>query len=167
MLSASVPGTLRQVDALQLLDAMLRDRVAPALRMLGMRGSGQRFSLPNPAGDFALLGFQKDPHNSPASCRFTASTAFCPHVGWQQARALHPWLPAAPTATTFYPFAPVWQERVGMMLDPPHDRWWTIQTPEDVRTVSEEVLTTVRDVVLPAAARPAGGRAHRRRHLSV
>lgn len=137
------------MNALDLFDAMLRDRVAPELRQLGMRGSGQRFSVPNSNGDYALLGFQKSPHNTPDECQFTASAAFCSHAGWQQTRALHAWLPATPSATTFYPFAPMWQERVGALLDPPYDRWWAIRTADDVTAVAEQVIAAVRDAVLP------------------
>jgi hypothetical protein len=37
--------------------AMLRDDIAPALRALGLKGSGSRYSLPDPES-WALLGFQ-------------------------------------------------------------------------------------------------------------
>jgi hypothetical protein len=153
---AVLASTLPGVSAPQLFDQMLKTHIAPSLRALGMRGSGQNYSLPNPAGDYALIGFQKDRYNTAQLCRFTLNTAFYRKLAWQQARDRESWLPAAPTATSVFGVAG-WQDRVGTLLDPPHDHWWVIATPADVTLVADQVTTVVRAVVLPQlTARLAG-----------
>lgn len=148
-------GTLPPVNALQLFDEMLRTQVAPGLRALGLRGSGKNFSLPNGNGDHALLGFQKDKWNTAEVCRFTANTAFHSQQGWQQARTREPWLPASPTPHDMAPRG--WQQRVGFLLDPPHDHWWTIRIADDVAAIADHVVAVVREAVLPQLrARLAG-----------
>jgi hypothetical protein len=144
------------VNAPKLFEEMVKNRIAPALRDLGMRGSGQHFRLPNENGDYALLGFQKDSWDG--TTRFTANVAFYGRQAWQDARARESWMPTAPSATTTWSgVAEGWQERVGFLIDPPHDHWWTIQTESDVPLVADHVVATVRDAVLPQLqARLAG-----------
>jgi hypothetical protein len=146
------------VDAPKLFEEMLKTQIAPALRELGMRGSGQNYRLPNENGDYALLGFQKDSWDGVT--RFTANVAFYNGRGWQEARARHGWLPAEPTATSMYAVEPDvqgWTERVGSLMDPPHDHWWTSRTADDVPAVAAHVIAVVRDAVLPQLrARLAG-----------
>lgn len=138
------------MNAPKLFEEMVKSRIAPALRDLGMRGSGQKFRLPNENGDYALLGFQKDSWDG--RTRFTANVAFYSGRGWQEARDRHGWLPAEPTASSTYAVEPDlqgWSERVGFLMDPPHDHWWTIQTEGDVPVVADHVIAVVRDAVLP------------------
>jgi hypothetical protein len=138
------------VNAPKLFEEMVKTQIAPALRDLAMRGSGQNYRLPNENGDYALLGFQKDSWDG--TTQFTANVAFYSGQGWQAARARHGWLPAEPTASSMYAVEPDlqgWSERVGSLMDPPHDHWWTIQTADDVPAVAEHVIAVVRDAVLP------------------
>jgi hypothetical protein len=144
------------VNAPKLFEQMLKDQIAPALRELGMRGSGQHFRVPNDNGDFAQLGFQKASGNTANVCRFTVNTAFYGGQTWQQARDRESWLPAAPTATSIFPVEG-WQQRVGFLMESPHDHWWTIRTAEDVPAIADHVIALVRDAVLPQLrARLAG-----------
>ncbi|RBY94265.1 hypothetical protein DQ244_02705 [Blastococcus sp. TBT05-19] len=138
------------MNAPRLFEEMVKGRIAPALRDLGMRGSGQNFRLPNEDGDYALLGFQKDSWDG--TMRFTANVAFHSARGWQDARDRHGWLPAQPTASSMYAVEPDlqgWSERIGHLMDPPHDHWWTIPTESDVPVVADHVIAVVRGTVLP------------------
>lgn len=128
---------------------MLKDQIGPALRALGMRGSGQNFKLPTENGDFALLGFQKDSWDE--TMQFTANVAFYSGSKWHEALARNSWLPTVPTASTMYAVADLqeWKKRVGELMDPPHDHWWTIQSADDVPAVADHVVAVVRDAVLP------------------
>jgi hypothetical protein len=143
--------TLLSVNTLKLFEEMQKTRVAPALRELGLRGSKQDFRLPNDNGDYALFGFQTDSWDG--TTRFTANVAFYRAQRWQEARERHGWLPAAPTARSLYAVEPAllqgWTERIGALMDPPHDHWWTIRTEDDVPVVAEHVVSVVRDAVLP------------------
>ncbi|RPE41173.1 uncharacterized protein DUF4304 [Streptomyces sp. Ag109_O5-1] len=51
---------------------MMRTQIAPALRALGFKGSGQIFELPHPAS-WALLGFQKSAYNTARHVEFTVT----------------------------------------------------------------------------------------------
>jgi hypothetical protein len=53
-------------------ERMLREEVAPALRELGLRGSGQRFRLPSES-HWALLAFQKSQWSDADEIRFTVN----------------------------------------------------------------------------------------------
>lgn len=101
------------MHAVRLVEEMLRRQVAPALRELGMRSSGQDFRLPNEHGDHALLNFQRSRGNSTTECRFTANVVFYRKQDWQQARAHRSWLPAAPTASRMFSAGLGWYERSG------------------------------------------------------
>ena len=135
------------MNAHALFDEMLRTQIAPSLRDLGFRGSGKVFNLPTASGDHALFGFLKDRWNTPDSCRFTAIAAFHRQADWERARGAQTWLPARPALC--HVVAGGWQGRVGLLLDPPHDHWWTIRVPDDVLTVADHVVGVVVDNVLP------------------
>lgn len=146
------------MTASKLCEEMLKTHVAPGLRELGMRGSGQNYKVPNDNGDYALLGFQKDSWDG--TTRFTANVAFYSGRDWQEARSRNGWLPAAPTATSHYAVGTELQggsQRVGYLMDPPHDHWWTVQTEDEIPAVADHVVAVVRDAVLPQLrARLAG-----------
>jgi Domain of unknown function (DUF4304) len=51
---------------------MLRDHVAPALRTLGLKGSGAAYSIPSES-HWALIGFQGSRANTSARMKFTVN----------------------------------------------------------------------------------------------
>ena len=51
---------------------MMKEEIAPALRRLGFKGSGQRYELPSPT-HWALLGFQKSAYSDSPEVRFTVN----------------------------------------------------------------------------------------------
>jgi hypothetical protein len=51
---------------------MMKTQVAPALRGLGFKGSGQNYELPSP-GHWAMLGFQKSAWSDASALRFTVN----------------------------------------------------------------------------------------------
>ncbi|MFD8716751.1 DUF4304 domain-containing protein [Streptomyces sp. NPDC059629] len=52
--------------------SMMSTQIAPALRALGLKGSGQIFELPHPVS-WALLGFQKSAYNTAGHAEFTVN----------------------------------------------------------------------------------------------
>lgn len=144
------------MKARQLFDQMLRTQVAPALRELGFRGSRQAFNLQNESGDHALLGFQQDNGNTADACRFTANVGFVSRHDWDRARARCSRLPAKPSPNAMWPTG--WWERVGLLLDQPHDHWWTIRTAEDVPAIADHVVAVVRCSALPYLRAHMAGR---------
>ncbi|HLN62749.1 MAG TPA: DUF4304 domain-containing protein [Symbiobacteriaceae bacterium] len=93
---------------------MMRDQVGPALRELGLRGSGQSFRLP--VDDFwALVGFQKSVWNDATEVSFTPNLTVVPKKEWEMIRERHPAYPKVPSATTYY-VKSAWQERIGLLM---------------------------------------------------
>jgi hypothetical protein len=140
---------MHPVDARDLLKQTLRDQIAPDLRAMGFKGSGQAFRIPNETGDHALLGFQFAKWNHTELARFTANVSFYGAGEWDSARAREPWLGLAPTPNSNYQVG--WEERIGFLLQPyPHDHWWAITGDlEEARLVARDVVAVVRADLLP------------------
>src|SRR5882757_3399617 len=52
--------------------SLLRAQIAPGLRALGFKGSGQTYELPH-LETWALIGFQKSAHNTARHIEFTVN----------------------------------------------------------------------------------------------
>ncbi len=149
MLLGAVPCQTPPVSASDVTTQLLRTRVAPALRELGLRGSGQHFRLVDDGGHHALLSVVRSQAMVPGESVFTVEVAF--HEGgqaWQAARAAAAWLPERPTASRLV-VPSAWHERLGFLAEPPHDHWFLVQGPDDADPVADELITLVRDVALP------------------
>jgi Domain of unknown function (DUF4304) len=71
---------------------MLKTLVAPGLRAIGFKGSGQNYRLPS--DDYwAMLGFQKSTSSDAAHVRFTANVLVVSRSAWDAVRAESPHLP--------------------------------------------------------------------------
>jgi hypothetical protein len=131
------------VNALELFRPLMRDHIAPRLRELGFVGSGQNYRLPNPAGHFAHLNFQRDKWNDATACGFTGNITFIRREDWPEGT----WMGERPTGGAWYPVPGVY-ERIGAFMGT-DDHWWVIRTEADLRPIAEEVVDVVRDAVLP------------------
>ena len=127
---------------------MMKRTVAPALRDMGFKGSGQVFTLPTPT-HFATIGFQKSAYSDASDVRVTANVSAVAVSAWETARAERSYLPAKPAANTFYgSFA--WQKRIGELRPDGEDLWWAIPAGADPTPVAAEIIETVRQYALPA-----------------
>ncbi len=86
--------------------AMLKERVAPELRTMGFKGSGQNYHLPVP-DHFALLGFQKARFGTRHDVMFTINLLACSHADWAALAETKPYYGERPIVGAMYP-APVW-----------------------------------------------------------
>lgn len=122
---------------------MLRDHVAPALREMGFRGSGQNFSLPSDS-HWALLGFQKSQWSSEDKIAFTVNMTVVARDEWVAILAEYPELGERPGAN-WSPapiFARVWQSgywhsRIGMVMPGEGDKCGTSPPRGRVRASPE------------------------------
>jgi len=130
---------------------LLKSLIAPRLRALGFKGSGQNYTL---ASDdhWAMLGFQKSTSSDRGRVRFTANVLVVSRTGWDEARAAQPHLPKRPTATTYWGTF-VWQERIGALLPGGQDQWWEFNASSDATKLADAIESAVRDYVLPAMRR--------------
>ena len=144
-----------QLTAQKAFEAMLRDEIAPALRALGLKGSGQEFSLPS-ATHWALLGFQRDRWSNKSSVRFTVNIAVIRRDVWAKASAAHPWMGARPHsrdsgyAVTDSELPGYWHERIGLLMPRHDDYWWDVDRSTDTKKLAGEIVSAIVTDVLPA-----------------
>jgi Domain of unknown function (DUF4304) len=131
--------------------AMLKTLIAPGLRAVGFKGSGQNYRLPS--DDYwAMLGFQKSTSSDASHVRFTGNVVVVSRSGWDAIRAESPHLPERPTATTYWGTF-VWQKRIGELLPGGEDQWWEVEAGSDAAELADAILWAIRDYVLPAMQR--------------
>jgi hypothetical protein len=128
--------------------AMLKQRVAPELRAMGFKGSGQNYHLPVP-GHFALLGFQKARFGTRHDVMFTVNLLACSHADWAALAQTKPYYGEKPIAGAMYP-PPVWGQRIGFLMPDPHDHWWHVLDDTDSGALAEEVIDALREYGVPA-----------------
>jgi hypothetical protein len=126
---------------------MMQEQVAPALRRLGFKGSGQTFTLPSDT-HWALIGFQKSVWGNSHELRFTVNLTVVGKQAWESARVERPFLGARPTANTSYGF-PTWRQRIGFLLPERLDLWWPVVAGSSTESAAEEVIAAIRDYALP------------------
>lgn len=129
--------------------AMLRDELAPRLRQLGFKGSGQAFSIPDDER-WIHIGFQKSAWSDADAVRFTANVTVASKAEWDRMRQERTHLPAKPAPNTFYGSF-VWQKRIGHLLPGGEDHWWSIGSDlSEAPRVAALVAAAIHDHVLPA-----------------
>jgi hypothetical protein len=133
----------------------IRDVISPELRRLGCQGSAGRYRLKGTGGDHALIGFQKGHDNSAWEVTFTINLVHVSAEVWAAARREDDWLPETPDHRGGNHAG--WDERIGMLDDPPGDRWWALRTQDDVADVASDVLRLLRDRAIPELRRQVSG----------
>jgi hypothetical protein len=127
---------------------MMKTQVAPALRQLGFKGSGQNYELPSPT-HWALLGFQKSAWSEASALRFTVNVLVVSCADWESARAERSYVPARPTANRLWgDFA--CQRRIGTLLPGGQDLWWEVEAAAETNDLAAEVVSAIQEFVLPA-----------------
>jgi hypothetical protein len=107
-----------------LYDAAIKQQVSPALRDLGLRGSGGRYHLPSES-HWVLLGFQKSAYSDAAEVRFTVNLAVISRSVWEAKRAELSHLNERPSASVIYGSWAA-HERIGRLTPGGEDKWWRI-----------------------------------------
>jgi hypothetical protein len=145
----------------------LHERIAPALRQLGLRGTGNAFVLPDDR-TWALVGFQADWRMARMGIvSFTINLTVADKASWDQARKLRLWYPAKPPANSSEGMDPAETIRIGRLIpvdDQMLDRWWTIHDNQErpygdlftvigsvgpPEQVANEVIAAIRDHGMP------------------
>ena len=126
---------------------MMKHEIAPALRRLGFKGSGQRYELPWEAG-WAILGFQKSTSSGAERVKFTINVTVVSGDEWARARKERPYLPERPSANTYEDVG--WETRVGALIPGAGgDRWWSVSADSPTEPVAAEAVEAVKEYVLP------------------
>jgi Domain of unknown function (DUF4304) len=142
------------MKAQEVFRVMMREQVAPALRELGFRGSGQSFTLPSDEY-WALVGFQKSDSSSARAVKFTVNVQVAPKEEWAKAAREKPWLGSRPSpnvvGASYVPGG--WSERIGLLLPVRTYRWWWVEPDRLTEPVAREVVAAIRDHGLPEMKR--------------
>jgi hypothetical protein len=135
------------VTAQELYRAFMKDRLGPALRARGFRGSAGVFELPN-EDHWAILGFQRSIYGDRQDSRFTLNLTVASKAVWDEARARRPSLPPKPAPSTHYGNF-IWQRRIGLLLGG-EDKWWRLDHETSLPRLEAEVLDAIDSEALPA-----------------
>src|SRR5260221_5989221 len=102
---AAEPGPL--MTAQEAFASMMRQRVAPTVRDLGLKGSGQAFSIPSDRY-WALIGFQKSGFSTSGAVLFTVNLKVVSREVWAKAYEEGPWRGPKPTANVLAAVSEAW-----------------------------------------------------------
>jgi hypothetical protein len=125
---------------------LVKDRISPALRDLGLKGSAGRYHLPSD-GHWALIGFQKSAYSNAEHIKFTVNVLVVSREEWDGIRATRSHYPEKPTAGTHW--AAGAQARIGALMPIGEDYWWDLLPSTSTDELSNNVLGTIRDYALP------------------
>ena len=137
-----------RVKAQEAFTVMMREQIAPALRSLGLKGSGQSYSIPSES-HWALVGFQKSGASSAGAVKFTVNLQVQPRDAWERAYQERSWIGAKPSPNTLAGVEGGWWSRIGQLLPDGEDRWWWIEPDRPTEPVADEVIAAIRDYALP------------------
>jgi hypothetical protein len=143
------------VTAQETFKTMLRDQVAPQLRSLGFKGSGQNFALPSET-HWALLGFQKSAWSDTNKVSFYINLTVVGREDWEKGREAWPNVPERPGANwDLSPlmesaFVGYWHTRLGFLMPGGRGRIWTVSADDDPRDVAEAVVAEIVEFAIPA-----------------
>jgi hypothetical protein len=117
--------------------AMLRDHVAPALRELGLTGSGSTYRLPDDHY-WAQVGFQGSRYDEPREVAFTVNLSVVARDVWARAHDAFPRALSARPAANVRPSllcqadqGRYWADRLGVVTPAASDLWWHVRAGED------------------------------------
>ena len=149
------PYAAEMSSAQEAFRAMLKEHVAPSLRALGFKGSGQNYQLPSDT-HWALVGFQKSEFSDSETITFTINLQVIRRSDWDEARRESPWMGERPTATTTWGLSLAWSKRIGQLTPSGEDLWWTFRAGTDTTQLAGAVLWAIEDFALPAIREQLG-----------
>jgi hypothetical protein len=126
---------------------MLRDEIAPALRRLGLKGSGQAYTIPSDT-HWAVIGLQKFTWSDADRVEFTINLTVARKDEWAAAYASTPYIGKRPKPNVSG--GPSWWTRIGSVLPGDRERTWEVHAGAATEPVAGDVVATIRDHALPA-----------------
>ncbi|WP_244666836.1 DUF4304 domain-containing protein [Myceligenerans indicum] len=137
---------------------VVRDRIAPGLRAMGMRGSGRLYSLPSDVC-WAQFGIQRATWSDRDAVHFTANLSVVGREDWTRAHedGPAPRTKPSPNVYSLHPFR--FQERIGPVAGRT-DHWWQLSADgRDEDLTCDDFLHVVGDFAVPAMLREIRSRA--------
>ncbi|WP_460708632.1 DUF4304 domain-containing protein [Myceligenerans halotolerans] len=140
------------ISAQERFHTVVRDRLAPGLRAMGMRGSGRCYALPSRTC-WAQLGIQRATWSDRNAVHFTANLSVVGRADWARAHEDRPAPRTKPSPNVYslHPFR--FQERVGPVADRA-DHWWQLSADGgDEDLTCDDFLLVVKDFAVPTMLR--------------
>jgi hypothetical protein len=133
-------------EAQERLGRLLKAVWGPALRELGLTGSGKVWTVSDEQ-DWAMLGFQTSRASTDDEAKFTINLMVVGKAAWDEARSRHSHYSAKPSPNTIALHRYV--QRAGQLTHG-HDHWWRLAGDgSNERQIGEEVLSALREVIVP------------------
>lgn len=133
--------------AQELYAALIKDHISPALRSLGLVGSGGRYSLPSET-HWSRIGFQKSAYSDRQEIRFTVNLLVVSRNAWDEFRLQNPHIGKEPSATIWYG-SPVATTRLGTLMPDQEDQWWQVGPAFDSALTAQDVILNLERYGLP------------------
>lgn len=137
---------------------LLREFVAPELRAQGLKGSGQKYTLPHPEMRVGV-SFQTGRGENPGEVTFTAEV-YAVHDPTLEAFDAANRAARSQGQTIPLPQTGNWGHRLGWLMPGRRDVWWTVRAGEPIEPVASEVVSALIDYGLPAAREAAAKPIH-------
>jgi uncharacterized protein DUF4304 len=134
------------MSAIDLLRAMLRDRISPALRSAGFRRSGTTWTHTAPNGDRAIINVQSSRMSSASEAIFIVNLAALPEPWWSWQQHL-----LGERARTPKEYDGLWRDRLHARAEVHNrgDRWWSVRDSRSAERCADDVLAQLADTALP------------------
>jgi Domain of unknown function (DUF4304) len=129
------------MDAPQQIDSLVSGFIAPKLKAHSFKRRRLAFARPFTHG-FDVLVFQKSSWNNKHDARFTIGLG----IYWSKAQEK---LGRVISGTPFSDMACTVFRRIGHLIPPPKDRWWTVTDEQSVTNLEPEIWQAVEDFALP------------------
>jgi hypothetical protein len=147
---SALHGTLLRVTemtAQQMYNDLMKRSFGPALRAVGLKGSGGRFELPSERY-WSLLGFQKSAFSDSDALKFTVNLSVISRELWAGRASSQPHLGKKP-APSLHHGSWAQQVRIGRLTPSGQDLWWLLRPGEDPGPVNDQVVSTLVDIAVP------------------
>ncbi|MCG8485348.1 MAG: DUF4304 domain-containing protein [Clostridia bacterium] len=125
---------------------ILKEEIAPRLRAIGFKGSGQNYSIPSES-HWAFVGFQKSMRSNSEQIIFTINIFVISKEKWAKTREISSHLPEKPSSKTN--LVTGWSKRIGELLPKAEDHWWTFDKKTEKDQLVSELLEAIEKYSLP------------------
>jgi hypothetical protein len=131
--------------------SMIRDHIAPALREMGFKGSGQNYAVPSET-HWISLWFQKSVYSDATRIRFTVHLLVVGKDEWEAMREANDLAPerprgflGAPARSWTVSYRPRPKQSPGGWVQ----IWWELEAGQPIEPLANLVILTVKNEALP------------------
>ncbi len=148
-------GDHKPVGAAEAFRLMLRDRIGPALREAGFKGSSPTWTFTASRGDLALVNVQRSRWSPPGEVRFAVNLSVLPEPWWRWCQQAG--LAGAPSSKP-KEYHGLWRHRLrprspSVTAPGTAGGWWIVRDAASAAAAADDVIAGLRDEALPTLMR--------------